>query len=301
MADVPVLRTVAEAREWREACRGREERVALVPTMGALHEGHLGLIDAAGERAETVLVSIYVNPTQFGPDEDYDRYPRDLDRDVALAAERGATAVLAPPDQEIYPVEPTIWVEPGPLADRLCGASRPGHFRGVLTVVTKLFSIVEPEIAVFGRKDFQQSVLVRRMARELHQRVEVVVAPTVREPDGLALSSRNAYLDAAERQAALSLSRGLRAARRAFAADERDPAALESVARIALEESGAAVEYVELVEPTELRRPERAAGEHVLAVAARVGGTRLIDNAPLAGPSSLDSGFASGTAGGGSS
>ncbi|MGH7541370.1 MAG: pantoate--beta-alanine ligase, partial [Gemmatimonadota bacterium] len=240
MSERPVLRTVREVRAWRAGRREAGEIVALVPTMGALHEGHLSLIDAARDRAGAVLVSVFVNPTQFGPSEDFERYPRDLERDVALAAERGASAVFAPSDEEMYPAPQTVWVEPGEAGERLCGRQRPGHFRGVLTVVAKLFSIVEPEVAVFGRKDFQQSVLVRRMVEELHLPVEIVVAPTVRDADGLALSSRNVYLSAVERRSARALSGGLRAMRLAFASGERDPVALEALARSALEEAGAA-------------------------------------------------------------
>ncbi len=262
--------------------------MALVPTMGALHEGHLSLIDAARESADQVIVSVFVNPTQFGPSEDFAEYPRDLDRDVGLAEGRGADAVFAPPTDEMYPVEQTIWVEPGRLADRLCGLSRPGHFRGVLTVVAKLFAIVEPEVAVFGRKDFQQSVLIRRMVRELGLPVRIVVAPTVREADGLALSSRNAYLSPAERTVALSLSRAIGVARAGFAEGERGVATLEEAVRRVLEEAGAEVEYAEIVDPEDLERPSEAESRHVCAIAARVGTTRLIDNAPLGGPSPGD-------------
>ncbi len=282
-----VLRTVAGAREWRAARRSEGTTVALVPTMGALHEGHLSLIDVAREAADRVIVSVFVNPTQFAPTEDFAEYPRDLDRDVGLAEGRGADAVFAPRTAEMYPVEQTIWVDPGRLADRLCGLSRPGHFRGVLTVVAKLLAIVEPEVAVFGRKDFQQSVLIRRMVRELGLPVRIVVAPTVREADGLALSSRNAYLSAGERAVALSLSRALGVARARFADGEREARALEGAVRRELEAAGAEVEYAEIVGPEELERPAEAEAHHVCAIAARVGTTRLIDNTSLGGPASL--------------
>lgn len=282
-----LVRTVAGIREVREAARERGETVALVPTMGYLHEGHLSLIDRAREGADLVILSIFVNPTQFGPGEDYERYPRDLDRDLALASGRGVDVVFAPDEEEMYPVPQTIWVDPGELADRLCGLGRPGHFRGVLTVVMKLFQTVEPDVAVFGRKDFQQSVLVRRMVEELRMPVRVEVAPTVRTDDGLALSSRNAYLDEAERAAATSLFRALRAVRRAFAAGEAEVGALLSRARRLMEEEGAEVEYVAIVDPDELTDLGRATEDAVCAVAARVGGTRLIDNATLGGPEEL--------------
>ena len=280
--------TVGSLTAWREARRDAGERVALVPTMGALHEGHLSLIDAARARADRVVVSVFVNPTQFGPGEDYEAYPRDVARDERLAGGRGADAVFTPGANDMYPEEQTIWVEPGPLADRLCGLSRPGHFRGVLTVVAKLFAIVRPEVAVFGRKDFQQSVLVRRMNAQLGCGVEIATAPTVREPDGLALSSRNAYLSAAEREVARSLSGGLREARTRFAAGERDPGALERRARAVMEAAGADVEYVSVVDPEGLEPPARAEASHVMAIAARVGTTRLIDNETLGEPSPLD-------------
>lgn len=280
--------TVDSVAKWRETRRDARERVALVPTMGALHAGHLSLIDAARDLADRVVVSVYVNPTQFGPGEDFDAYPRDLARDEELAGDRGAHAVFAPDAEQMYPEEQTIWVEPGELADRLCGLSRPGHFRGVLTIVAKLFAIVRPEVAVFGRKDFQQSVLVRRMNAQLGLGVQIDTAPTVREPDGLALSSRNSYLSGNERGVARSLSGALRKARADFAAGERDPAAIEVAAGGVMKRGGADVEYVSVVEPERLERAARAESHHVIAVAARVGTTRLIDNETLGEPSPLD-------------
>ena len=255
--------------------------------MGALHEGHLSLIDVAAAHADAVIVSIFVNPTQFGPTEDFEEYPRDLERDLELASARGAEAAFVPATAEMYPSEQTVWVEPGPLGDRLCGPGRPGHFRGVLTVVAKLLAIVDPDLAVFGQKDFQQSVLIRAMVEQLRFPIRILVAPTVREPDGLALSSRNAYLNTAERETAASLSRSLRLVRGRFAAGERDRAALESLVRGELEDAGAEVEYAEIVDPDGLEPPDTAGPEDVCAIAARVGATRLIDNAPLAGPASL--------------
>ena len=286
-AGVRLARSEEEVRRLVRGYRAAGRTVGLVPTMGALHEGHLSLVDLCRERVERTVLSIFVNPTQFGPDEDLERYPRDLDRDLALAAERGVDAAFAPSVDVVYPVPQTIWIEPGPLGERLCGASRPGHFRGVLTVVLKLFSLVEPDLAVFGRKDYQQAVLIRRMVRELRLPVRIETGPVIREEDGLALSSRNAYLSADQRDAARSLSGALRAARRAFAEGERDPFRLESAARARMEAAGARVEYARVVDPETLVRPERAEGESVCAVAAHVGPTRLIDNAPLAGPSSL--------------
>ncbi len=283
-----VLHTIAEMREWRALRRGEGKAVAFVPTMGALHEGHLSLIDVARANADAVVVSVFVNPTQFGPSEDFDEYPRDFERDTELSFARGADAVFIPKTSEVYPVPQSIWVEPGDLAERLCGPGRPGHFRGVLTVVAKLFAIVDPDVAIFGQKDFQQSVLVRRMVRELRFPTRILLGPTVREPDGLALSSRNDYLSPSERQTAQALSRGLRAARRIFAAGERDPVILEAKVRDELESARAAIEYVQIVDPEHLDPPDRAGPADVCAIAARVGTTRLIDNSTLGGTSSLD-------------
>jgi pantoate--beta-alanine ligase len=284
-----VVRALDEAREAARALRRERGSLALVPTMGFLHEGHLSLLDRARELAGAVAISVFVNPTQFGPGEDYEAYPRDLERDARLAASRGAELVFAPPPEAMYPEgSPAITVDPGLLAERLCGLSRPGHFRGVLTVVLKLLHVLGPDVAVFGRKDFQQSVLVRRMVEELDIPILIETAPIVREPGGLAMSSRNSYLSPSERGVARSLSRGLRRARERFAAGERDSAALASVARATMEEAGAEVEYVEVVHPRSLEPAREASAEDVCAVAARVGSTRLIDNASLGGESSLD-------------
>lgn len=283
-----LVRTIAELRAELEGDRRAGRTVGFVPTMGYLHEGHLSLIDRARREADVVVVSIFVNPAQFGPDEDYDAYPRDLDRDREAATDRGVDVVFAPDVAEMYPRQQSVWVEPGPLADRLCGANRPGHFRGVLTVVLKLFHVVEPDLAVFGRKDFQQLVLVRRMTEELNLAIRNLGGPVIREPDGLAMSSRNAYLSDEERRRSLSLSRSLRRARRSFEEGERDPARLEEVAREPLEEAGARIDYVEVVDPSTLEQPEEARAESVCAVAAHVGDTRLIDNARLGGASSLE-------------
>ena len=291
MSRPSLARTVPELREAvADLRRETGGRIGFVPTMGALHEGHLSLVDRARELSDAVALSVFVNPTQFGPDEDYEEYPRDLEGDRDRAGERGVDLLFAPPASEMYPVEQTIWVEPGPLADRLCGRYRPGHFRGVLTVVLKLLNVVGPDVAVFGRKDFQQAVLVRRMVRELHLPVEVETAPVVREEDGLAMSSRNAYLSSGEREAARALPEALRLARSRFAEGERDPGALAEAAREELEAAGLEPEYVEVVDPDDLQRVELAGHDAVCAIAAYAGETRLIDNAPLAGPSSLRGG-----------
>src|SRR2546422_2032702 len=205
------LTSPKEMRAWSRAERARGRRLGFVPTMGFLHEGHLQLVDRAKQRADRVVLSIFVNPLQFGPTEDLALYPRDLERDRRVAAERGVDCLFVPDTAAMYPAEPLVRVRPGPMADALEGAARPGHFAGVLIVVAKLLHIVEPDIAVFGRKDFQQAMLVRRMVDDLNFGLEIDVAPTVRELDGLALSSRNSYLQGDERRDALALSRALRA------------------------------------------------------------------------------------------
>ena len=218
------LETIPDLRRWVRAERSAGRRLALVPTMGYLHEGHLRLVDAARQRADAVLMSIFVNPLQFGPTEDLARYPRDLPRDRSLAKARGVDALFVPTAAVMYPLGSEIRVVPGATGDRWEGAARPGHFAGVLTVVAKLFHLAEPDVACFGRKDIQQATLVRQMVRDLDWPLEVVVVPTVREPDGLALSSRNAYLSPEERRRALVLSAALRSSCEAFRGGERNAA-----------------------------------------------------------------------------
>jgi pantoate--beta-alanine ligase len=248
--------------------------------MGFLHEGHLQLVDRARERADRVVMSIFVNPLQFGPTEDLAQYPRDLARDRKLAAERGVDCLFVPDTSAMYPADPLVRMSPGPMADTLEGAARPGHFAGVLTVVAKLFHIVEPDIAVFGRKDFQQAMLVRRMVADLDFGLEVDVAPTVRELDGLALSSRNTYLKGDDRRAALALSRALRAVEQAWRGGEADPRALERRGMDLLRAPGVTPEYLALVDE-QIRPVARADARTVVMTAARVGTTRLIDNVIL--------------------
>jgi len=273
------LEGIPELRRWVAEARAAQRRVALVPTMGALHEGHLRLVDEARRRAGAVVMTIYVNPLQFGPKEDLSRYPHDLPRDRALAQARGVDALFAPTDAVMYPAGSEIRVIPGPTADRWEGAARPGHFAGVLTVVAKLFHLVEPDVAMFGRKDIQQAVLVRQMVRDLDWPLEIVVVPTVRESDGLALSSRNAYLDPAERRQAVALSAALGATHEAFAAGERNAAALVALMRRRLDaERALRVEYLAVAEPRALAPVETVDADTVVALAARLGRTRLIDN-----------------------
>ena len=277
------IETVAELRAAVASARATGTRIGLVPTMGALHEGHLRLVDEAKRRAGCVVMSLFVNPTQFGPNEDLSRYPRDLTGDSAKADSRGVEVLFVPQVSEMYPNKPSLHVTADDLATRWEGEIRPGHFSGVLTVVAKLFNIVAPDVAVFGRKDFQQATLIRRMVRELNFPIEIVVAPTVREADGLAMSSRNAYLDSSARSSALALSQALRAASRAFAAGERSGNRLTAIGRDSLAaHPEVRVDYFAVVDPVDMRPAERASTDTVGIVAARVGPTRLIDNMILA-------------------
>ncbi|MGH7530492.1 MAG: pantoate--beta-alanine ligase [Gemmatimonadales bacterium] len=267
-------------RAWSRAERARGRRIGFVPTMGFLHEGHLRLVDRARELADRVAMSIFVNPLQFGPAEDLARYPRDLARDRALAQGRGVDVLFVPDTKLMYAQEPVVRVAPGPGADQLEGAARQGHLAGVLTVVAKLFHLVEPDVAVFGRKDFQQAMLVRRMVQDLDFAVTLDIAPTVRELDGLALSSRNAYLNPDQRRAALVLSRALRAVEQAWRGGEADPAALARAGQAALQAPGVQPDYCALIDE-DLQPATRATPRTIVAVAARVGTTRLIDNVVL--------------------
>ena len=275
-----VLAHPSEMRAWSRAERARGRRIGFVPTMGFLHEGHLRLVDRARERADRVVMSIFVNPLQFGAGEDLATYPRDVERDKKLASERGVECLFLPDANAMYPADPLVRLHPGPMADGLEGAARPGHFAGVLTVVAKLFHLVEPDIAVFGRKDFQQAMLVRRMVDDLNFALEVDVAPTVRELDGLALSSRNAYLQGDERRAALALSRALRAVEQAWRGGEADPGPLARRGLDVLRAPGVAPEYLALVDE-QMRPVARVDARTIVLVAARVGKTRLLDNVVL--------------------
>ena len=269
-----------EMRVWSRAEHASGRRVAFVPTMGYLHEGHLRLIDRAQALADVVAVSIFVNPLQFGPGEDMSRYPRDLDRDRALAEGRGVAAVFVPDKAMMYPTEPLVRLDPGTMAQSLEGAARPGHFAGVLTVVAKLFHVVEPDVAVFGRKDFQQAMLVRRMTVDLDFPLTIEIAPTVRELEGLALSSRNTYLTPDDRRAALALSRCLREVERAWRGGLADPAALQRKGLEVLSVPGVVPEYLVFVDE-QVRPVDRVTQTTIALVAARVGTTRLIDNVVL--------------------
>ena len=272
-----VLRTAAEVRAWRASAG----RVGFVPTMGALHAGHRSLVERAARETDAAIVSIFVNPTQFAPDEDFSAYPRREAEDIALLEGAGATAAFAPSVAEMYPPGDTAHVDPGPIAAPLEGAARPGHFVGVATVVAKLFDVVRPDIAYFGQKDFQQLRVLQTMARERFPRIRVVGCPIVREPDGLAMSSRNAYLGPEERKSALGLSRGLFAARDLWERGERQPIRLTNAVRRNSDTPGVALEYVSAADPTTLAELTAPAERVVLSLAARVGRARLIDNVLL--------------------
>ncbi len=279
---------IRDPAAWQARCleaRAAGRRLTLSPTMGFLHEGHLSLMREARRRAGPgglSLVSIFVNPAQFGPGEDLGRYPRDLAGDLAKCARAGVDLVFSPErPEQLYPPGFQTWVEVTGVSQGLCGARRPGHFRGVATVVLKLLNLTRPEVAFFGEKDWQQLQVIRALARDLDLGVEIVGMPIVREPDGLALSSRNAYLSAEERVRALSLSRALQEAAGRAAAGERDPAALAAGARRRLEEAGVRVDYVEVVHPETLQPVERAVPGSRMLLAAFAGTTRLIDNLAL--------------------
>ncbi|HUN86358.1 MAG TPA: pantoate--beta-alanine ligase [Terracidiphilus sp.] len=278
-----ILRTVEELRVWSRASRQGGRTVGLVPTMGALHAGHASLIRAAGQQCDVVVVSIFVNPTQFGPNEDFSRYPRTFEADCAVAEHEGADAVFAPAVEEIYPPGSATFVDVEGLSNRLDGKSRPGHFRGVATVVTKLLIAAEADKAFFGQKDAAQVAVLRRMAMDLRIGTEIAVCPIVREPDGLALSSRNLYLSKLERKQALVLSRAIRQVETLVAQGERRADALIVTARaVFAAEPGVRVDYIELVDWATLEPVEMAAPRSLFAVAAYVGATRLIDNVIIA-------------------
>jgi pantoate--beta-alanine ligase len=275
------LRTIEEVRAVLRPPRREGRTIGLVPTMGAFHEGHLSLIRRAREESQLVVVSLFVNPTQFNDPADLERYPRDEGRDAALAAELGADVLFAPAPEEIYPDGFATTVSVAGLGDVLEGEHRPGHFDGVATVVTKLLSIVGPDAAYFGQKDAQQALLIRRLVRDLDIPVRIEICPTVREPDGLALSSRNALLSPEERGRAVALSRALDAAREAIARGERDARQVRARALAAMEPFDVEPEYLELVSPDTLAPLARVDGEALAVVAARVGPARLIDNVPI--------------------
>ena len=287
------MRTIRKVADLRAALRAAERPIGLVPTMGAFHEGHLALIRRARDQSATVVVSLFVNPAQFGERDDLDAYPRDEARDARLAKREGVDFLFAPSVEEVYPPGFDTAVEVGGLTETLEGdpAQRgPEHFRGVTTVVAKLFNMVGPDVAYFGQKDAQQALVIRKLVRDLDFPVRIEVCPTVREPDGLALSSRNAYLTPAERERAATLSRALRAAERAVTSGRTDAASVLAAARAELDEAHIDPDYLELRSTSDLSPVERVNGTTLLAVAARVGRARLIDNTVLGGTPSQQGG-----------
>lgn len=285
-----LVRSVDELRTTLQMWRSHGLRIGFVPTMGYLHEGHLSLLSMARNHADRVVVSIYVNPTQFGPGEDLDRYPRDLEGDRQKIEQAGADLLFVPTTQEMYPAGAQTYIQVRELSLLLCGVDRPTHFQGVATVVAKLFHLVQPDVAVFGEKDYQQLQIIRQMVRDLMFPVKIVGGEIVREPDGLAMSSRNAYLTPAQRQTASCLSAALRLVRWAFASGETNAETLLRLATHRIgQEPDAQIQYIELCEPDTLLAVQGAAKpEDRMFLAVKVGSTRLIDNAPLMGNSTLD-------------
>ena len=278
MSDVPVIADPAAMSAWSEAARGRGERIALVPTMGALHRGHLSLLAEARRRAQKLVLSIFVNPMQFGPQEDLAKYPRDLPGDLAQAASVGCDLAFVPEAASMYGPGFQTAIDVREVSQGLCGARRPGHFVGVATVVRKFFNIVRPHVALFGEKDFQQLVVIRRMVTDLNLPVEVVGLPTVREPDGLALSSRNAYLSPSDRQRAAALFAGLSAAKALVDKGELHVSVLLAAAKSEIAARVDRIDYLEVRAAEDLQPLDRIDRPAVMLVAAFVGGTRLIDN-----------------------
>jgi pantoate--beta-alanine ligase len=277
-----LIHTIPELRSAVAAARGRGQTIGLVPTMGALHAGHASLIAAGRRECGFVVVTIFVNPTQFGPNEDLGRYPRTREHDLAMCRAEGADAVFSPTSEEVYPPGFRAYVEVTKLQDGLCGAARPGHFRGVATVVLKLFNMAQPDVAYFGQKDAQQARIIQQMVRDLDVPIRIRICPIVREPDGLALSSRNVYLSAEERPRATVLFRALQEAKRLVQAGDRDAGRIrQAMVQMIAATPGAVIDYVELVDNETLEPVTRIDGEVLAALAVKFGGTRLIDNEVL--------------------
>lgn len=272
-----LITTISDMRQWSRRNRA-SGRLALVPTMGALHTGHLSLIETAARHADQVIVSIFVNPAQFGPNEDFERYPRTLDTDVALLESLPVDAVFAPSTAEMYPTEPHVTITIPNLAKRLCGASRPGHFDGVGLVVSKLFHIVDPDIAVFGEKDWQQLQIIRQMVADLNMHIDIIGSPIIREPDGLAMSSRNRYLTDRERKDAAMIFQGLTIGRDAVRNGLHNSADLIKLIHQHLPLDRHRLEYLEVVDPQSLTPIDEITNDCLIAIAMHLGNTRLIDN-----------------------
>ncbi len=274
-----ITRTIAETRTAIAQARAQGKRIGFVPTMGYLHEGHLQLIDIAQQHSDFVVVSIFVNPTQFGPHEDFAAYPRDFERDRKLCEARGTDLIFAPEVSEMYPERSLITFQIEKLADRLCGARRPGHFNGVVLVVSKLFNIVQPDVAVFGQKDAQQLIIIKRLVQDLNFPVRIIAAPTVREPDGLAMSSRNVYLSPTQRAQSTVLYKSLQRAKALIESGERDvKRVITEMERVIAAASEAKIDYIEIVRVRDLQPIEKLDGLVLIALAVYFGKARLIDN-----------------------
>ncbi|MGM0451687.1 MAG: pantoate--beta-alanine ligase [Thermodesulfobacteriota bacterium] len=277
-----IIKTITEMQSWAEKVRGAGLSIAFVPTMGFFHDGHLALMSKGRRYGDKLVVSIFVNPAQFGPGEDFEQYPRDLENDLALAEARGADVVFAPENTELYPAGFETYVMQSRLPEHLCGLSRPGHFKGVMTIVAKLFNIVKPDYAVFGQKDFQQLAVLRRMTKDLNFDTWIIDCPTVRESDGLALSSRNKYLTADQRQSGLTLYRALTMAQNQVDEGQRDTASLiKQAGDIIRAAADTEIDYITICDPETLEDLSRIERPALMALAVKVGSTRLIDNTML--------------------
>ena len=278
-AKMKVIESIREMQSFSEDLRLRGKRLAFVPTMGYFHDGHLQLMKEAKKAADYVVVSIYVNPTQFGPKEDFSKYPRDLDRDLKLAKSVNVDVVFCPSDREMYPAHYQTYVNVEKVTRNLCGLSRPVHFRGVTTVCSKLFNIVKPHAAIFGKKDFQQYITIKRMVDDLNMDMEIIGYPTVREKDGLAMSSRNKYLSRGERPSALTLFKALKLAQKLYAKGERTSSVIiHAVEKLIKSAPCTEIDYIKICDTKRLSDVEQIKGETVMAIAVNVGKTRLIDN-----------------------
>ena len=279
MRKMRVITSVEKMQFFSENLRSQGERIAFVPTMGYFHEGHLHLMKEAKKMADHVVVSIYVNPTQFGPKEDFSRYPRDVERDVKMAEGVSVDVIFYPTNRAMYPKDYQTYVDVEKVTQNLCGMSRPGHFRGVTTVCNKLFNIVKPHVAVFGKKDFQQFMAVKRMVEDLNMDLEIIGLPTVREKDGLAMSSRNKYLSKNERQSALSLVRSLKLAQKLYSGGERRASVIINAAEKLIKKSpDTTIDYIQICDTKTLKDVNQIKRQAVMALAVKVGKTRLIDN-----------------------
>ncbi len=274
-----IIESIEVMRERSRELRKRGKTISLVPTMGYLHDGHLFLLQEGRRRADCLVISIYVNPTQFSPGEDFERYPRDFERDVALSRQSGVDIIFCPDSKDMYPEGYLTFINVEEMTRELCGLTRPNYFRGVTTICAKLFNIVAPHLAIFGKKDFQQYQVIRQMVRDLNMDLEIVGLPTVREKGGLAMSSRNVYLTAEERESALGLSAALKLAQDMYQRGERDAGAILAQARRVIEERpGVVIDYAKIVSTASMKEVARIEGEAVFALAVKVGATRLIDN-----------------------